>query len=177
MYVCYGIKVKVLLRFPENKFYVWKQPVNHTGKSLQRSVYNYLVHLCSCLYDVKVRIINDPRMRVGSVFSHVYLSITFEPLHIETSILVCRYIFTISRSSLSIKVIGSRSYEKNDNFTYFNMLILCMRLHVINKLKVTHQGEGNIKVKISTSFQFFNVIYFVVKSFFTFTWTKVIWLD
>ena len=31
-------------------------------------------------------------------------TITFEPLHIETSFLVCSYIFTISRSSLSIKV-------------------------------------------------------------------------
>ena len=74
-----------------------------------------------------------PRMRVGNVFSHgclsvcasvclcvclsVFLSvqaITFEPLDIETVFLVCRYILTISRSSLSIKVIGlrSRSYEK-----------------------------------------------------------------
>ena len=66
-----------------------------------------------------------PRMRVGNVFGHVCLSvcvsvflsvqaITFEPLNIETSFLVCRYILTISRSSLSIKVIGSRSrsYEK-----------------------------------------------------------------
>ena len=80
-----------------------------------------------------------PRMRVGDVFGHVCLSmclsvcvylsvclsvclsvflsvqaITFEPLDIETSILVCRYILTISRLSLSIKVIGSRSrsYEK-----------------------------------------------------------------
>ena len=80
-------------------------------------------------------------MRVGNVFGHVCLSvcvsvclsvclcvcvcvclsvflsvqaITFEPLNIETSFLVCRYILTISRSSLSIKVIGSRSrsYEK-----------------------------------------------------------------
>ena len=48
-----------------------------------------------------------------SVFLSVQ-AITFEPLHIETSFLVCRYAFTISRSSLSIKVIGSRSYEKND---------------------------------------------------------------
>ena len=70
-----------------------------------------------------------PRMWVGNVFGHVCLSvclcvclsvflpvqaITFEPLNIETSFLVCRYILTISRSSLSIKVIGSRSrsYEK-----------------------------------------------------------------
>ena len=70
-----------------------------------------------------------PRMRVGNVFGHVCVSvclcvclsvflsvqaITFEPLDIETSFLVCRYILTISRSSLSMKVIGSRSrsYEK-----------------------------------------------------------------
>ena len=75
-------------------------------------------------------------------------AITFELLHIKTSFLVCRYIFTISRASLSIKVIGLRSYEKNDNFTYFNMLILCIWLQVINKVKVTHQGEGHIKVKV-----------------------------
>ena len=83
-------------------------------------------------------------------------AITFELLHIETSFLVCRYISTTSRSNLSIKVIGSRSrsYEKNDDFTYFNMLILCIWLQVINEVKVTHQGEGHIKVKvkISTSF-------------------------
>ena len=54
------------------------------------------------------------------------------------------------RSSLSIKVIGlrSRSYEKKtDNFTYFNLLVLCIWLQVINKVKVTHQGEGHIKVR------------------------------
>ena len=109
-----------------------------------------------------------PRMRVGNVLGHVCLcvclyvclsvflsvqAITFEPLDIETSFLVCRYILTISRSSLSIKVIGSRSrsYEKNDSFTYFNFLILCMWLQVINKVKVTHQGEGHIKVKVKIS--------------------------
>ena len=37
--------------------------------------------------------------------------------------------------------------RKNDNFTYFKFLILCMGLQVINKVKVTHQGEGPIKVK------------------------------
>ena len=52
-----------------------------------------------------------------SVCLSVFLSvqaITFEPLDIETLFLVCRYILTISRSCLSIKVIGSRSrsYEK-----------------------------------------------------------------
>ena len=57
---------------------------------------------------------------------------------------------SIPRSSLSIKVIGSRSRsdEKNDNFTYFNMLILYIWLQVINKVKVTNQGEGHIKVKV-----------------------------
>ena len=74
-------------------------------------------------------------------FSHVCPGYNFEPLHIETSFLVSRYIFTISRSSLSIKVIGSRSYENNYNFTSFNMLIHCLWLEVINKVKVTHQGE------------------------------------
>ena len=53
-----------------------------------------------------------------SVYLSVFLSvqpITFEPLDIETSFLVCRYIMTISRSNLGIKVIWSRlrSYEKN----------------------------------------------------------------
>ena len=81
-------------------------------------------------------------------------AITFEPLHIETSFLVYRYIFTISRSSLSIKVIGSRSrsYGKNYNFTYFKMLIFCMLLKVINKVKVTHQfkvtSRSKVKVKV-----------------------------
>ena len=80
-------------------------------------------------------------------------ALTSEPLHIETSLLVYRYIFTISRSSLSIKVIRSRSrsYEKTYNFTYFNMLILCMLLQIINKGKVTPQGHIKVKVKISIS--------------------------
>ena len=106
----------------------------------------------------------NPRMRVGNVFSHVCLSvclsvcqtiqpITFELLHIETSFLVCMYIFTISRSCLSIEVIGVRlrSYKKNDNFTYFNMSILCIWLQVINEVKITHQSEGHIKVKVKIS--------------------------
>ena len=64
---------------------------------------------------LNVSIYYYPRMRVGNVFSHVCLSvqaITFEPLNIETSFLVCRYILTISRSNLSVKVIWSMSYEK-----------------------------------------------------------------
>ena len=64
----------------------------------------------------------------------------------------------IFRSGFSIKVTGAKSYEKNDNFTYFNY----MWLQVIYKVKVTDQGKCHIKVKvkISASFQF-NVIYFV----------------
>ena len=100
---------------------------------------------------------------VMSVCLSVYSGYNFEPLHIETSFLVCRYIFTISRLSLSIKVTGSksRSNKKNDNFTYLNMLLHCMWLQVINMIKFTYQGEGHIKVKvkISNSFQFY-VIYF-----------------
>ena len=43
-----------------------------------------------------------------SVFLSVQ-AIPFEALNIETLFLVCRYTLTISRSSLSIKVIESRS--------------------------------------------------------------------
>ena len=98
---------------------------------------------------------------VMSVCVCVYLSvfqsdqaITFEPLDIETSFWACKYILTISRPSLNIMVIGSRSrsYEKkNDSFTYFNLLILCIWLQAINKVKVTNQGEGHIKVKVKIS--------------------------
>ena len=38
--------------------------------------------------------------------------------------------------------------RKNGSFAYFNLLNLCMWLQVINKVKVTHQGEGHIKVKV-----------------------------
>ena len=71
---------------------------------------------------------------------------TFELLDIGTSFLVCKYILAISRSSLSIKVIGSRSrsYEKNDNFTYFNLLIICMWLQVIKR------SRSDIKVKVTS---------------------------
>ena len=128
-----------------------------------------------------------PHMRVGNVFSHICGSVCLSAclsvclsmcLSICVSIcsgynfgttshrhfiLVCRYIFIISKSSLSIKVIGSRSrsYEKNDNFTCFNMFILCIWLQAINKVKVTHQCEGHIKVKVKylLPFQFFVKFY------------------
>ena len=74
-------------------------------------------------------------------------AITFELLHID-------FIFGIwvklEYQGHWVKVMS----EENDNFTYFNMLILYIWLQVIIKVKVTHQGEGHIKVKvkISTSF-------------------------
>ena len=76
------------------------------------------------MYPIRVvcnQIYYHPCIRVGNVFGHVCLSvflsvqaITFETLDIDTLFLVCRYILTISRSGLSMKVIGSssRSYEK-----------------------------------------------------------------
>ena len=111
-----------------------------------------------------------------SVYLSVFLSvqgITFEPLDIETLFLVCRYILTISRSSLSIKVIGSRSrlYRKNDEFTYFNFLILYMWLQVINEVKITHQGEGHIKVKVKYLHPFkFYVPILSASRWFAFDW-------
>ena len=38
--------------------------------------------------------------------------------------------------------------RKNDTFTYFNLLMFCMWPKVINKVKVTHEGKGHIKVKV-----------------------------
>ena len=42
----------------------------------------------------------------------------------------------------------------NDDFTYFTLLILCMWLQDINKVKVIHQGQGHIKVKVKISSSF-----------------------
>ena len=125
-----------------------------------------------------------PRMRVGNVFGRVCLSvclsvcpsvclsvclsvcpsvclsvqtITFEPLHIGTSFLVWRYILTISRSSLSIKVIGSRSRScAKKMIIYLFQLVIPLyvplrplkRSRSHTKVKVTHQGQGQIKVNI-----------------------------
>ena len=43
---------------------------------------------------------------------------------------------------------GQGHMRKNDRFTYFNLLNLCMWPKVINKVKVTHQDQGHIKVKV-----------------------------
>ena len=42
----------------------------------------------------------------------------------------------------------------NDNFTYFNIWIICIWLQVFNEVKVTYQGEGHIKVKVKMSTSF-----------------------
>ena len=51
--------------------------------------------------------------------------------------------------------------RKSDSFIFFNFLILCMWVQVINKVKVTHQGEGHtkVKVKISSSCQLYVKFY------------------
>ena len=58
------------------------------------------------------------------------------------------------------------------NFTYFNTLILCVWLQVINVAKFIHQGEGYIKVKIKYLHPFnFYVAFTLCK------WVVCIWLD
>ena len=42
--------------------------------------------------------------------------------------------------------------RKMKKITYFNLLILCMWLQVINKVKVTHQVEGHTEVKVKISY-------------------------
>ena len=82
-------------------------------------------------------------------------TITFEKLHIGSSFLVWRYILTISRSSLSIKVIGSRSRScaKNDYLLISTCYsCVCYRLSIRSrshtKVKVTKRVQGQIKVKV-----------------------------
>ena len=88
----------------------------HSGMAVGRPMQLDLLVLCGG--NMVANHNYHPHMRVSNVFGHVclcvcvslYLSvflsvqaITFEPLDIETSFLVCRYILTISRLSLSIK--------------------------------------------------------------------------
>ena len=93
-------------------------------------------------------------MRVGNVFGHVCLSvclsvqtITFEPLHIGTSFLVWRYILTISRSNLSIKVIGSqsRSCAKND---YILISICYSFVCVYRPLIQSRSNKGQDQIEV-----------------------------
>ena len=80
-----------------------------------------------------------------SLFMHILFC--YHQLHIGTSFLVWRYILTISRSSLSIKVIGSRSRScaKNDYLLISTCYSFVCHLYVqaIKKVKVTYQGQGH----------------------------------
>ena len=74
-------------------------------------------------------------------------AITFEPIHIETLFLAWNYIITISRFYFQYEYQGQWVMVKvmctKWLFTYFILLFLCMWLQVINKVKVTHQGQGH----------------------------------
>ena len=52
---------------------------------------------------------------------------------------------------MQLKTMYSFQTRKKDIFIDFNLLVICMWLQVINKVKVTHQGEGHIKVKLKIS--------------------------
>ena len=97
-------------------------------------------------------------MRVGNFFGHVSVSvclsvslsvfpsvqaITFELLHIETSFSVCRYIFTIIRSSLSIKVIGSSHMRK------MIILLISTCQSSVYGYRSLMRSRSHIKVKIT----------------------------
>ena len=73
-------------------------------------------------------------------------TITFESLHIWTSFLVFRYILTISRSSLSIKVIGSRSRScaKND----YSLISTCYSFVCAYRLLIRSRSHIKVKIKI-----------------------------
>ena len=71
-------------------------------------------------------------MRRGNTFGRVCLcvcpvrALTFESLDLQTSFLVCKYIFKILRSSSYVKVIGSRSrsQEQKTGFTSVYLVTL-----------------------------------------------------
>ena len=72
-------------------------------------------------------------------------AITFELLKLETSFLAYIYSLTISRSSLSIKVIGSRS-RSNEKLTcfYLTATSVCHLYAIKTFVKVT-QYQGQMK--------------------------------
>ena len=72
-------------------------------------------------------------------------AITFEPLKLGTSYLVHRYILAISESSLSIKVIGSRS-RSNKKLAYFYLTVTSVHLYFT---KTSLKGQGHLKFKIN----------------------------
>ena len=94
-------------------------------------------------------------MQIGNNFNWVCLCvfmsvcvsvqiITFELLKLETSFSVNRYILTISRSSVSIMVIGSRSRSK-EKLTYFYLTVSSVCLY---STKTYLKGQCHLKVKV-----------------------------
>ena len=95
-----------------------------------------------------------PRMRIGINFTQVYLclsvclsvqAITFELLQLGTSFLVYRYILTPSRSSLSIKVIGSRS--RSNVFLIIFYQNCQFYVFLFHSYMIKFQGHLKVKVK------------------------------
>ena len=90
--------------------------------------------------------IYNPHMRTGNNFIRVCLSaqvVTFEPLQLGISFLVYKYILTISKSSLGIKVIGSRSNKK---WHFLNLTFTSVCLY---STKTYLKGQGHLKVKVT----------------------------
>ena len=78
-------------------------------------------------------------------------SITFESLDIETWFLVCWYILTISRSSFSIKVMGSRSRSLLWNLLFWLLdpKFFCysqLRVLIWSSMSRPSQGQGHYEV-------------------------------
>ena len=96
-----------------------------------------------------------PRMRVGNVFSHVCLSVCLSVClgYNFWTALHRNFIFWHGGMSWPYldQVWVSRSLGQGHvqkMLVYlFNLLFLCMWLQVINKVKVTHQDQGQVKVK------------------------------
>ena len=83
-----------------------------------------------------------------SVCVSVYVSVqatTFKPLKLGTLYWVYRYILTISRSSLSIKVIRSRS-RSNEKLAYYYQAVTLVCLYFT---KTYLKGQGHLKFKIN----------------------------
>ena len=122
----------------------------------------WLLEITRAEYHLKqLNNVYHPRMRLGNVFGRVCLSvcpsvcpsvclsvqtITFELLHIGNSFLVWRYILTISRSSLSINVIGLRSRlcSKND------YLLISTCYSFVCAYRPLIRSRSHIKVRIKS---------------------------
>ena len=87
-----------------------------------------------------------------SVCLYAWLSMCLSvSLNIETSFLDESYILTISKSSLSVKVIGSRSRScaKNDNLLILTCYFFVCGFRSLMRSR-SHQGLGQINVKVKS---------------------------